>query len=278
MKGKLIPYIVVTLLITIFVAPVQSISLQKEHNTLGVNDVDLDVAITTDWVNGWQDHGLLTREFAIDQNVYAYFEVSSIDDLYGLKMTHEWYYDNGTGLQFKWSWSTTCSGHWTSWATWTWWDIGMDYGKGIGFIKVYLNDTYTGETNWYAIDNTKPNKPTIDGPPAGKPNKLYDYNFTATDPDGYNLSYFVDWGDTTNSGWTAFVASGTKITLNHSWNKKGNYTIKCKVRDIAHNESDEETLSISISRTKAVDFKFNMFDWLFNRFPNAFPVLRRLIL
>jgi len=276
MKGKLTLYLVVTLLITTFATPVLSITLQKEQNILGFNDVDLDVAITTDWVNGWQDHGLLIREYNISGEVWAYSEISS-DDLYGLYFTQRWWYDNGTGLQNKWEWSWTIGEHWLSAATWSWWQIGLDYGKGVGIIETLVDNVTVGYSNWYAMNNTKPNKPTIDGPATGKIKTSYDYNFTATDPDGFNISYFVDWGDTTNSGWTEFVASGTKITLNHTWNKKGSYTIKCKVRDLAHNESIEETLNITISRIKTVDFKFNMFEWLFNRFPNAFPVLRRLL-
>jgi len=275
MKGKIIYILVMTLLITTFVTPALGLSLQKEHNTID-RDITLDVAITTDWVNGWQDHGLLTREFGLNQDVYAYFEISSPDNLYGTKMTHEWYYDNGTGLELKWTWWTTCGGNWTSWATWTWWAIGIDYGRGIGIVKVYVDDELFGETNWYAVDNTQPNTPTIDGPTSGTSGTDIDFDFTATDPDGQQISYFVDWGDGEDTGWSQFVASGTKITLTHSW-EKGDYTINCKVRDIAHHESDEATLDIEIPRTRAINYQFNIFERLFSRFPNAFPLLRSLL-
>ena len=283
MIKKIIPILVMMLMITTTALPVLADSAQygksgqKEYSMLGTRDVTLDVAITTDWVNGWQDHGLRIREFDIDQDVYAYFEVSSPDNLYGLKMTHEWYYDNGTGLELKWTWWTTCSGNWTSWATWTWWDTGMVFGKGVGYIKLYLNDTYAGETNWYATDNTQPNTPTIDGKVNGKAGVEYEYTFNAIDPDGFNLSYYVDWGDGTNSDWTEFVDSGTDLKLKHTWSAQDDYTIQCRVKDLAHNTSDWATLDISMPKNKAFNFNFNLLEWLFERFPNAFPIIRQML-
>ena len=275
MKGKLISVLVITLLITTFATPVLGISFQKEYNTLNKNDVSLDVAITTDWVNDWQDHGLLIREYPLDGEVWAYHEISA-DDLYGLYFTQYWWYDNGTGLEFKWEWSWTINEHWISSATWSWWQIGLDYGPGAGYVECLINNESIGQTNWYAIDNTKPNDPTIDGPTSGNAGTAYDFNFTGTDPDGFDISYFVDWGDDTNSGWTEYVPSGTTVTLNHSWDK-GDYTITCKIRDLAHNESNEVTQDISIPRNRAIDFKFNIFESLFVRFPNAFPIFRQLL-
>jgi len=42
----------------------------------------------------------------------------------------------------------------------------------------------------------KPNKPS--GPTAGSPDTSYEYSFKATDPDGDQVSYYIDWGDGTN--------------------------------------------------------------------------------
>ena len=248
---------------------------QIEHNTPQKLDITLDVAITTDWGNDWQDHGLRIREFPLDGEVWAYTEISN-DDLYGVSMTQQWWYDNGTGLENKWEWTYVVDGHWSSSCSWSWWQIGLDYGPGVGYISLLVDGEYFGETNWYAIDNTQPNKPTITGETEGKKGEEIEYKFLATDPDGFEISYLVDWGDNTTSDWTEYVASGTEIALKHTWDTKDDYQIKCKVRDLAHNESDWETLDITIPKNKAINFNFILLEWIFNRFPNAFPVLRHL--
>jgi len=275
MVKKIISILVTTLLIATIGTPVLGITLQKTYNNIGDRDVSLDVAITTDWVNGWQEHGLLIREFALDGEVWAYHEISG-DDLYGLYFEQTWWYDNGTGLENKWSWAWTINEHWTSSATWSWWAIGLDYGPGVGYVECFIDNESIGVSNWYAIDNHQPDDPTIEGPTSGSAGTAIEYDITGRDPDGFDISYFVDWGDDTNTGWTDYVSSGTMVTLDHTW-EKGDYTITCKSRDLAHNESNEVTLEISIPRSRDVSYKLNIFERLFNRFPNAFPVLRGLL-
>ncbi len=282
MKKKIIPFLVMTLMITTTALPVLADSAQygrsgqKEYSMLGTRDVTLDVAITTDWVNGWQDHGLRIREFPLDGEVWAYTEISN-EDLFGVSMTQQWWYDNGTGLENKWEWTYVVDGHWSSSCSWSWWQIGLDYGKGVGYIALLVDGEYMGQTNWYATDNTQPNKPTITGKINGEAGTEYEYTFNAIDPDGFNVSYYVEWGDGTNSGWTEFTDSGTDVKLKHTWDKKDDYIIKCKVKDLAENESDWETLEISMPKNKATDFNFNLLEWLFERFPNAFPILRHML-
>ena len=103
-------------------------------------------AITCEWVNGYNDHGPQVTEFAFEDDVYAYIEVCG-DDLYGCTVKHEWWY-NG---DLQWEWTKPCTSHYSEWATWTWWDIGMDYGPGSGYIKVYLDGQYLGKTNDYSV-------------------------------------------------------------------------------------------------------------------------------
>ncbi len=279
MKGKMISFLVMTLVVTATALPVIGFAVQDNHGdkyTMSKSsDVNLDVAITTDWVNDYQDHGLRVREFNLDQDVYAYIEVSS-DDLYGVDITQVWWYNNGTGLENKWQWTYTVEEHWSSCGTWTWWAIGLDYGKGVGYIEVLINGEHLGQTNWYAIENTKPNKPTITGETNGKTGVEYEYKFTGIDPDGFDVSYFVDWGDGTTTGWSDFVASGTELTLKHSWSEKGDYTIKCKVKDLAENESEWGELIVTMPRNREYYFKFDLLDIILERFPNAFPLLRQL--
>jgi hypothetical protein len=281
MKKKILPIVVMMLMIAGSAVPVfgEIIKVgnagQKEHTAVVGRDVSLDVAITTDWVNGWQDHGLRVREFPLDGTVWAYSEISATD-LYGMYFTQKWYYDNGTGLEFKWEWSYTIPDHWTSGASWSWWQIGLDYGRGQGFIETLVDNVSLGISNWYAMGNRQPNKPTMTGEDNGKIKTTYHYNLTGTDPDGFNLSYFVDWGDNTTTGWTPFTPSGVAITVDHSWAKKGTYTITCKVKDRAENQSASATLSVTMPYSYDIPW-MHFWERLFQRFPHAFPILQRLL-
>jgi len=83
-----------------------------------------------------------------------------------------------------------------------------------------------------------PNAPEIDGQTSGKPGTSYDYTFTSMDPDGDQISYYVDWGDNTNTGWFGPFASGTPQNKSHTWSTQGTYTILAKTRDVYGAESN----------------------------------------
>ncbi len=126
------------------------------------------------------------------------------------------------------------------------------------------------------IENSKPTIPTITGESSGKIKQFYDYTICSTDTENENISYYVDWGDGTNMGWIGPFPSGQQQTVNHTWNKKGKYTIKAKARDSHEQESDWGTLSVTMPFS--FDIPFQQF-WMriLERFPNAFPILRQLL-
>jgi len=172
---------------------------------------------------------------------------------------------------------------------WTW-----DFGDGTssfnqhpthqfitaGTYSVHLtvtdNDGATNSTSKNVLVNIPPNNPTITGPANGKAGKAYPYSFTAIDPDGDNVYYYIDWGDNNNSGWIGPYSSGDVVTQSHTWTTRGNYTIKAKVKDIFGNESDWGTLQVSMPLSYEQPH-FRFFEWLFERFPHAFPILRQLL-
>ncbi len=82
-----------------------------------------------------------------------------------------------------------------------------------------------------SANNNPPTKPIINGPTEGVVGLSYNFTFEASDPNLDNISYYVDWDDGTNSGWVGPYASGTEITLSHSWNSANTYDIKAKVKD-----------------------------------------------
>jgi PKD repeat protein len=96
--------------------------------------------------------------------------------------------------------------------------------------------------------NTAPNKPTLTGPTSGDLGVEYTFTVVTTDPEGNDVSYSVDWGDGTNSGWTSLFASGVPTTVKHTWDESGTFTVKAKARDSHLLESvwsDPHTMEIA---------------------------------
>ena len=139
-----------------------------------------------------------------------------------------------------------------------------DNGPGAGATYVFIKQ------------NTPPTPPEITGPAEGKPKTPYTYNLQSTDPDNQQLSYYIDWGDGTNSGWIGPYASEESITATHTWSKKGSYTIQAKAKDIQDLESDWGTFEIAMPYSldlPSSPFWQRLLEW----FPHAFTFLYHLI-
>jgi C1A family cysteine protease/outer membrane lipoprotein-sorting protein len=155
--------------------------------------------------------------------------------------------------------------------------------KGIIYYwKVHAKDNHNRVTRgpvWHfttEVDppNEPPDPPTITGKSNGKIGITYDYNFVSTDPEGNFISYFVNWGDDTTSGWTEFVFSGTIVTLPHTWNVDETYTIQAKAKDINGAESDWATLKVTMPRNRAITSPFLNF---LQNHPYLFSILQLLL-
>jgi outer membrane protein assembly factor BamB len=121
-----------------------------------------------------------------------------------------------------------------------------------------------------------PDTPTITGPAKGKVKVPTKYNFTTTDPNGDEVSYYIDWGDGTSTGWIGPYPSGDIINKSHTWSKKGDYSIKAKAKNSHGNESGWGTLSVKMPCSYNIPMQW-FWARLFERFPNAFPILRHLL-
>jgi hypothetical protein len=122
--------------------------------------------------------------------------------------------------------------------------------------------------------NNPPGAPTITGLAKVKTNVKNDYVLNAIDPDEDNVSYYVDWGDGTNSSWTSPSASGVNVTVSHTWTTKGTYTISAKARDIYNAESDWTILEVTVPRIISINYLFQQF---LQNHPHVFPILRHLL-
>jgi hypothetical protein len=69
------------------------------------------------------------------------------------------------------------------------------------------------------------------GPNIGKPGSSMEFFVSTKDVDGDPVSYFIDWGDGSNSNWRGPYSSGEVTSISHTWNQKGRYYIKVKAKD-----------------------------------------------
>ncbi|UCF12910.1 MAG: PKD domain-containing protein [Thermoplasmatales archaeon] len=86
--------------------------------------------------------------------------------------------------------------------------------------------------------NQPPDAPMITGPTEGKAGVEYEYTFNATDPDGEDVYYYIDWGDDNYSGWFGPYFSGENVSVNHTWDEMGTYDINAKAKDIYDDEGN----------------------------------------
>jgi len=121
-----------------------------------------------------------------------------------------------------------------------------------------------------------PSPPSIDGPTHGEVGVAYPYTFVAVNPDANDMFYWMEWGDgSTAVEWIGPYPAGQFISINHTFAKKGTYTIKAKVKDVFGVESDWATLKVSMPKTESLPLNAFL-QQLLRQFPNVFPLLRYL--
>jgi len=117
-------------------------------------------------------------------------------------------------------------------------------------METFQDDGITIIDDFWIVKTTEhdhsPEPPLIDGPGSGKPGVTYHYNVSTVDPDGDDVSYFIDWGDDTSTGWIGPYASGVGVTVSHAWAKKGSYDIKARAKDVNGNESAWSSLRVQM--------------------------------
>jgi len=118
-------------------------------------------------------------------------------------------------------------------------------------VRVKAKDIYCAESEWSDILqvtmwNDPPDPPTITGPLSGTAGEEYEYTFTATDPDGDDVFYYIDWGDDVFEEWIGPYTSGEEIDVTHIWDEQGTYEIKAKAKDIYGAESEWGELEVTM--------------------------------
>jgi len=139
-------------------------------------------------------------------------------------------------------------------------------------------DNISVDTTWAWIieENNPPSDPIITGETQGQYGEPYDYTFMATDPDGDDVWYFIEWGDGFCEDWIGPYSSGQDVIVSHTWGEEDTYTISSKAKDTFDAESDWAYLEITMPVNQH-SYSFPLLQRLLERFPNAFPILRNLL-
>jgi hypothetical protein len=145
------------------------------------------------------------------------------------------------------------------------------------------------EDNWYIEDpdwdccfktyglnseNYPPEPPAINGPKSGRPGHTLSYTFLTVDPNGDDVKYEVDWGDGEIKHWSIAYESDELASFSHTWNERGNFTIKARAKDIYGAVGSWSIYEMTIPRDKAV---CNPILISLSRFINNFPILKLIL-
>ena len=182
--------------------------------------------------------------------------------------------DDGSIVNYTWDFGDGTKGHGKT--------VTHSYDK-IGIYEIALEITDdNGETDIFItsvdirdIPNTVPSKPLINY--TIKSNQ-YTFNISAFDPDeGDLIRFIIDWGDNTTD-ITDFIPNNSNFTINHSWEKPGNYTITIQTDD---NKTLSKTTELSInisSQIKTTDLNKEKSDDLTKVLIPIFIILFGIIL
>jgi hypothetical protein len=143
----------------------------------------------------------------------------------------------------------------------------FDYFEGIiDEVKVYWSDP----------SNTAPDAPIISGEKEGKAGTEYEYTFNANDDDGDEVRFHIDWGDGEQE-WTAFYPEETDVKIKHTFKDKDTFTISAYAQDSNGANGDPTNYVVTMPKTKGFYFNFNILDWILDKFPYEFLILRNLL-
>lgn len=131
-------------------------------------------------------------------------------------------------------------------------------------------------------DNNPPDPPVITGPSSGKTRETYTYNATVSDPDEGDIliNIQINFGDKViECGGCDGLGpwnSGDVQEFEHSWSRTGTFEITGRAQDshgVWSDWSDPLPVTMPYSYKPILQF----LELLFQRFPNAFPLLRQLM-
>jgi len=157
----------------------------------------------------------------------------------------------------------------------------------IGMLFILPLSTVIADDDERNGSNRAPCAPIIVEDSTGDDRLECECKFYSNDPDGDDVFYYIDWGDSEIEliqtldddiiirPWDGPYDSGELLSLSHTYTERGNYVISIKAKDTFDLESPTTTLPIKISYFNA--FNTEKFDILLEKIENIFPILREII-
>ena len=160
------------------------------------------------------------------------------------------------------------------------------------YWKVIAKDSHHEQAEgpkWFFItqdenQNGPPNTPTIQGPVLVKVNEAQQYQIHATDPEGEDVFYQINWGDETTD-WLGPYPSGQDQSFTHTWTGAWKpYIINVGAKDTNGNKcKNNGILPIVCSRSVRSNMLINIINRIFENRPildllnRVIPILERII-
>jgi hypothetical protein len=154
------------------------------------------------------------------------------------------------------------------------WDLNGDYFITARAIDSHGKPGDFSDSYHIRIGDQAPTV-TIDGPKSGKVGLEYFFFFIATDPEGDDVWYDIEWGDGNTITDIGPHPSGKTITQGHTWQRSDTFTIRARARDEFGKYGPWSDFEINIPRNKNI----NLFilERLYERFPKAFQIFNYLL-
>lgn len=140
----------------------------------------------------------------------------------------------------------------------------LDLNLDVEWIAEGMLEIDVEITNNETLPNSPPEKPIIEGQSEGKKGEVQTFTISATNPDGGDIHFFIDWDDNNESGWIGPYSTDEQITINHTWNEDGIYIVKIKAKDLDEAESNWGQLKVTMPYNKLTHFPF--VQWLQQHF------------
>ncbi|MFH1013742.1 MAG: hypothetical protein V1769_04455 [Thermoplasmatota archaeon] len=139
-------------------------------------------------------------------------------------------------------------------------NIGLNTWENLSDPSIFPDFDFCFKTYSYG-DNNPPEILDVHGPLQGKPKVSCEYNVTVSDDEHNQIFLFVDWDDGTTTNWIGPYNSSKPLSVNHTWMKKGSYTLSVRAKDDLGNMGDWYSIEVSMPRTMNPFFLFeHIFD------------------
>lgn len=96
-------------------------------------------------------------------------------------------------------------------------------------------------------NNLPPNPPEITGVTSGTVGEIYNYSIVSIDPDGDNVSYYIEFGTGDFIFTFDWYPSGVPINVSYKWVNTGSFMMRARAHDIYGAQSDWGSLEVIIT-------------------------------